>query len=184
MRVRSDHQSCDVMMDEGGRMDEGEWVPIHSFISRSSFNHHASIYSFLYSFNQSITHSFIHSVSVVSTVTQVAAAARCGHPAPRGMRAAVGGGREVSWLVRGTLLGREARIPRPARGAAPRGKRETDTIAAPHASRHRDAASPKPSVAPLVGLVWFAPRAETQRGPATKTNGRPQTADRRLHVFW
>ena len=161
---------------------------IHSSVAHHSIIMHPFIHSFIHSLtqsiNQSLIHSFIHSVSVVSTVTQVAAAARCGHPAPRGMRAAVGGGREVSWLVRGTLLGREARIHRPARGAAPRGKRETDTIAAPHASWHRDAASPKPSVAPLVGLVWFAPRAETQRGPATKTNGRPQTADRRLHVFW
>ena len=107
MRVRSDHQACDVMMDEGGRMDEGEWVPIHSFIRRSSFNHHASIYSFFYSFthsfsqsiNQSqssINHSFIHSLSErgkYRDVTQVAAAARCGHPAPRGLRATVEGAR-------------------------------------------------------------------------------------------
>ena len=85
----------------------------------------------------------------------------------------------MSWLGRGTLLGREARLPRPARGAAPRGKRETDTIAAPHrgtAMRHRLSHRWR---------LWFGLRLEQKRNaalPPKQMGGRrPQTA---RHMFF
>ena len=191
MRVRSDHQACDVMMDEGGRMDEGEWVPIHSFIRRSSFNHHASIYSFFYSFthsfsqsiNQSqssINHSFIHSLSErgkYRDVTQVAAAARCGHPAPGGMRAAMECAR-----CRG-LAEAPSSAARPG-SPVPRGARHPAESARRTPSRHRmhrgTAMRHRLDHRWRLWLVWFGLRLEQKRNaalpPKQRGGRRPQTA--------
>ena len=154
---------------------------IHSSVAHHSIIMHPFIHSFIHSLiqsiNQSITHSFIHSVSVVSTVTQVAAAARCGHPAPRGMRAAVEGAR-----CRG-LSEAPSSAARPG-STVPRGARHPAESARRTPSRHRmhrgTAMRPRLSHRWRLWLVWFGLRLEQKRNaalPPKQMGGRrPQTA--------
>ena len=145
------------------------------------------IHSFIQSINQSITiinqsfiHSFIHSLSErgkYRDVTQVAAAARCGHPAPGGMRAAVEGAR-----CRG-LAEAPSSAARPG-SPVPRGARHPAESARRTPSRHRmhrgTAMRHRLDHRWRLWLVWFGLRLEQKRNaalpPKQRGGRRPQTA--------
>ena len=149
---------------------------IHSFI-------HSLIHSVNQSINhnhQSIIHSFIHSLSErgkYRDVTQVAAAARCGHPAPGGMRAAVEGAR-----CRG-LSEAPSSAARPG-SPVPRGARHPAESARRTPSRHRmhrgTAMRHRLDHRWRLWLVWFGLRLEQKRNaalpPKQRGGRRPQTA--------